>query len=157
MADGIDVTVGGDAVAEKKLEQLALQLEDLRGFWPMLVPIVHGWMGTMFETEGEAGLGRKWAPLSPAYAQEKSRRFPGRSILIREGGLRRAASSMSRVATPRTLTLTIDDPVAALHEEGTEKMPARPLIPPHLPEAWTRDVDEAATEYVSTLIRRLEL
>jgi hypothetical protein len=153
---GVNVEVTGDAEYEKKLELLRLQLQDLRSFWPMLTPIVGGWMATVFETEG-AVLGRKWAPLSPSYAREKARLFPGRSILIREGGLRDAASRMRRVATPRTLTMSIDDPVAAFHEEGTERMPARPLIPAVLPPEWERDIDLAATEYVSTLVRDLGL
>jgi hypothetical protein len=153
---GVTVEVTGDDAYERKLEALRVALSDLRSFWPMLTPIVGGWMATVFETEG-AVLGRKWAPLSPSYAREKARRFPGRSILIREGTLRDAASRMSRVATPRTLTMTIDDPVAAFHQSGTERMPARPLIPSVLPPEWERDVDRAATEYVSTLVRDLDL
>ncbi len=157
MADGFNVEVTGDEAYRRKLAQLELALEDLRGFWPLLVPVVHGWMASMFETEGEAGLSRRWEALTPSYAREKARTHPGRSILIRDGHLRQAASRMSREATPRTLTLTIDDPVAAFHQTGTEDMPARPLFPPHLPPEWERDVDEAAHEYVSTLVRRLEL
>jgi hypothetical protein len=153
---GIDVKVEGDDAYERKLELLRLQLSDLRSFWPLLTPIVGGWMATVFETEG-ASIGRKWAPLTPSYAREKARRFPGRSILIREGGLRDAASRMSRVATARTLTMSIEDPVAAFHQEGTERMPARPLIPVVFPPEWERDVDLVATEYVSTLIRDLGL
>jgi hypothetical protein len=34
-------------------------------------------------------------------------------------------------------------------------MPARPIIPSPLPAAALRDVSLAATEYVSTLIRRI--
>jgi hypothetical protein len=65
-----------------------------------------------------------------AYAAEKARTHPGRTILIREGNLRRAASEPRREATPRTLTLWIDDEnVAGYHQDGTDRMPARPLIP----------------------------
>jgi hypothetical protein len=113
-------------------------------------------MGAQFETEGGWG-GQTWAPLSPAYAVWKHQHFPGRTILIREGNLRRAASSPRREATPRTLTLWIDDETAAYHQDGTSQMPARPLIPNPLPASALRDVDLAAQEYVSTLIRRLGL
>ena len=157
MPGGFTVRLSGDAEYEHKLEQLRLHLADLRGFCPLLVPLVHGWMGDMFRTEGEAGLGRRWEPLSPAYAAEKARRFPGRTILIREGGLRQAASRTRRDATPRTLTMTIESVMAPLHQEGTRRMPPRPLIPSHLPIAWGRDVDRAADEYVSVLIRRIGL
>lgn len=144
-----------DAAALRQLEELQVALRDLRGFWPLLVPLFIGWMGATFATEGRA-FESGWAPLSPAYALEKQRTHPGRSILIRDGTLRQAASRPSRVATARTLTLRIDDPVAQFHQEGTATMPARPLIPPTLPAAWARDIDAAATEYVSTLIRRFD-
>jgi hypothetical protein len=120
----------------------------------LLVPIFIGWMGEQFASEGGWG-GQTWAPLSPAYAVWKSQNYPGRSILIRDGTLRRAASSPRREATPRTLTLWIDDDVAGYHQDGTDRMPARPIIPSPLPAAALRDVSLAATEYVSTLIRRI--
>lgn len=156
MADEFTVRVAGDDEARRRLAQFELFLEDLRPFWPLLVPVFIGWMRDQFSSEGGWG-GQQWAPLSPAYAVEKARTHPGRSILIREGDLRRAASEPRREATPRTLTLWIDDPKVDYHQEGTERMPARPLIPEPLPAAAVRDVDRAAEEYVSTLIRRLQL
>lgn len=154
--EGFNVYVTGDESARRKLAQLELHFEDLRGLWPMLVPIVGGWMKSQFESQGIWG-GAHWAALSPAYAAEKARTHPGRSILIRDGGLRRAASQMRREATPRTLTLWVDDPVAAYHQEGNERLPARPLIPTPLPQAALRDVELAGHEYVSTLIRQIGL
>lgn len=154
--DEFRIRVTGDEEARRKLAQLQLFLDDLRPFWPSLVPLFIGWMGDMFASEGGAG-GREWAPLSPAYAVEKARTHPGKTILIRDGDLRRAASEPHRVPTPRTLTLTIEDPKVGYHQEGTDRMPARPLIPDPIPAAWERDIDRAADEYVSTLIRRLGL
>ena len=153
---GFDITITGDEAYQRKLEQLRLHLLDLRGFWPMLVPLVHGFMREQFDSEGSWG-GQTWAPLSPAYAIEKARTHPGKSILIREGTLRRAASDMRREQTPRTLLMWVDDPVAAYHQEGTDRMPARPLIPDPLPQSAYREVDLAAEEYVSVLVRRLGL
>jgi hypothetical protein len=156
MADGFSTTITGDDEYRRKLAQLELFLADLRGFWPLLVPVFIGWMRDQFKTEGGWG-GQQWAPLSPAYAIEKARTHPGRTILIRDGTLRRAASQPRREATPRTLTLWIDDDVAGYHQEGTDRMPARPLIPDPLPVSARLDVDLAASEYVSTLVRRLGL
>jgi hypothetical protein len=153
---GFGVHVTGDEAYRRKLAQLELFLEDLRTFWPLLVPVVGGWMSAQFETEGDWG-GQAWAPLSPAYAAEKSQTHPGKSILIRDGNLRRAASQMRREATPRTLTMWIDDPTVAYHQDGTDDMPARPLIPSPLPVSARVDVEVAAQEYVSTLVRRLGL
>jgi hypothetical protein len=153
---GFDVVVTGDEAYQRKLAQLELFLEDLRPMWPLFVPMFIGWMGAQFSSEGGWG-GQAWAPLSPAYAAWKSQHYPGKSILIREGDLRQAASQPRREATPRTLTLWIDDPKAGYHQEGTDDMPARPLFPSPLPAAARRDVDTAAREYVSTLVRRLGL
>lgn len=154
--DEIYVRIEGDDAFERKVKQLGLFFDDLRTFWPLLVPVFIGWMGAQFATEGGWG-GQAWAPLSPQYALWKSTHYPGRTILIRDGVLRRAASEPRREATPRTLTLWIDDDVAAYHQEGTDRMPARPLIPDHLPQSAIRDVDDAAHEYVSTLVRNLGL
>lgn len=156
MPDGFSVHVTGGDAYNHKLAQLELFLQDLRTFWPLLTPIFIGWMGAQFTSEGGWG-GQQWAPLSPTYAIEKARTHPGRTLLIRDGTLRKAASEPRREATPRTLTLWIDDPVAAYHQDGTDRMPARPLIPERLPLSAQRDVDLAAQEYVSTLVRRIGL
>lgn len=151
-----DVHVTGDEEYRRKLAQLELFISDLRTFWPMLVPVVGGWMRDQFESEGAWG-GAEWAPLSPSYALEKARSHPGRTILIRDGTLRRAASEMRREVTPRTLTMWVDDPVASFHQSGTDDMPARPLIPDPLPSSARAEVEMAAHEYVSVLVRRLGL
>lgn len=152
----IRVNLVGDDVADAKLEKLQLFLQDLRTFWPLLVPVFIGWMGAQFSTEGGWG-GQTWAPLSPQYALWKSSHYPGRTILIRDGDLRRAASEPRREATPSTLLLWIDDPVAGYHQDGNDKLPARPLMPERLPASAVRDIDEAAETYVSTLVRNLAL
>ena len=154
--DHITVRVTGDDAYRNKLAQLELFISDLRTFWPLLVPVVGGWMRSQFESEGAWG-GQQWSPLTPVYAAEKARTHPGRTILIRDGTLRRAASQMRREQTPRTLTMWIDDPVAAYHQEGTTTMLPRRIIPEPLPPAAIRDVELAADEYVSTFIRRLGL
>lgn len=154
--DHYSVRVTGDDAYRKKLAQFELFLEDLRPFWPSLVPIFIGWMGAQFSSEGGWG-GQTWAPLSPAYAVEKARTHPGRTILIRDGAMRRAASEPRREATPRTLTLWIDDPKAPLHQEGEGNLPSRPLIPNPLPQSAIRDINLAAEQYISTLVRRIGL
>lgn len=64
---------------------------------------------------------------------------------------------MRREASPRTLVMWIDSPLAPIHQEGGANLPARPLIPSPLPQSALREVDEAADVYVSTLVRRLGL
>lgn len=150
------VEVTGDEELRAKLEKFAALVSDMRLFSGAATGLFIGWMRDVFDTEGGA-LGTPWSPLSPAYAVEKSRKFPGKSILIREGTLRQAASRPRREATPRSLTFWIDDPVAGYHEDGTATMPARPLIPDVLPPTWQRELDEAAAEHVNVLIRGVGL
>lgn len=152
----IHVSLTGVEENEQALIRLVASLQDLRLFWPMVVPIFIGWMREQFDSEGEWG-GDHWAELTPAYAIRKAQRWPGRSILIAAGDLRDAASRPSRVATPTSLTLTIEDDKAGYHQEGTEKMVARPIIPDTLPPSADAQLDEAATLYVEDLVRRLGL
>jgi hypothetical protein len=156
MADELGVHVTGDEELRAKLEKFASLIGDMRLFGPSLVPIFIGWMRDVFASEGAWG-GTPWAPLSPTYAAEKGKRYPGRSILIREGALRDAASRPMREVTPRTLTLWIDNDVAPFHQEGTDRMPARPLIPERLPASALREVEDAAREHVNVLIRSVRL
>lgn len=155
MADEITVRVEGDEEAQRRLERLTLLLTDLRSFWPMLVPVVRSWFRRQFESEGAFG-GHPWAPLSPVYAAYKARVRPGKGILVFTGDLKRAASNAVRTATPTTLTLTIDDPKVSYHQEGTTRMPARPLVfSDPLPTVARAELDEVADRYVRDLASRV--
>lgn len=137
----------------RRLEGFAAQMADLRGFWPVLVPVFIGWMREQFATEGAWG-GRKWARLSPAYAVEKARLYPGKGILIATGDMRKAASKPKRTVTPSSLTLEIVDPKIEFHQDGTERMPARPVVPALLPAVAYNQVQELAELYVTETLSR---
>ncbi len=153
---GWSVEVRGDEEAERRLGQLSVLLRDLRSFWPKVVPLFIGWMGQQFASEGAWG-GAPWAALSPGYALAKGGRYPGRGILYATGQLRRAASSPQRQATAQTLTLSVVDFKAGWHQDGTTRMPARPIIPSSLPITARIQLDRAADDYVDDLISRLGL
>lgn len=121
------VEIEGLTDGERDAARLAVMLSDLRPWWPLLVPMFVGWMREQFDTEGAFG-GASWAPLSPNYAAYKAQRYPGKGILIAEGDLRRSASNPTREMRPLSLTLIIDSEVAGFHQEGTDSMPARPLL-----------------------------
>jgi hypothetical protein len=152
----IDVRVTGDAEVERAVHAFGVAISDLRGFWPSVVPLFISWMREQFAAEGAWG-GASWAPLTPRYAAWKAKKYPGRSILYATGDLRRAASSPGRFATPSTLTLSIQDPKAGYHQDGTSKMPARPIIPGRLPMGALRELDQAADEWVGDVAGRLGL
>lgn len=136
-----------------RLEGFAAQMADLRGFWPVLVPVFIRWMREQFATEGAWG-GQRWARLSPAYAAAKAVRHPGKGILIAEGDLRQAASRPKRTVTPSSLTLEIVDPKIEFHQDGTDRMPARPVVPSLLPAVAVQEVNELAEIYVTEALSR---
>lgn len=132
------------------------------------MPLFIGWMRQQFESEG-AFWGTPWAPLSPGYAAFKSRNYPGKTILIAEGDLRRGASLPQREVTPRTLTLTIDWPKGGLeqdsglrwdpawHHLGRGNLPARPLLADGLPPTAMMELENAVGDYVDEMARRVGL
>lgn len=143
-----------DADARRELNIISAGLADLTGFWPMLVPLWLSWMRRQFETEGAFG-GQPWPPLSPAYAVWKASRRPGKPVLQLTGAMKQAVSRPHRSQTPQSLTLTIDDKKLGYHQDGTTRMPARPVIfGDPLPPVAAMELERAADEYVTDLIRR---
>jgi hypothetical protein len=140
--------------AERQIRFLALGLSDLRSFWPKVVPLFISWMREQFDSQGGFG-GQGWAPLAFSTVQRKAALGLRPQILQATGAMKGAASRPSRSVTSRSLTLTIDSPYAGFHQEGTSKMPARPLIFEDLPGPAERDLEEAAEDYVQDLLRRL--
>ncbi len=154
MPDGKPIWVD-DAAARRQLKLFETLLSDLRPFWPLVVTLQRDWWRRQFNTEGRFA-GDGWAPLSPAYAILKARRFPGKPILQATGTMRRAADNPERSVTPHTLTLTIDDPKLQYHQEGTPNMPARPLVfGDPLPGLAQVELEQAAESYVNEMWARL--
>lgn len=147
--------VGFDA-AERNLRGFAATMLDLRPFWPLVVPLFIQWMGQQFDTEGDWG-GEPWAPLAESTIAEKAAHGGGTSILIDTGAMRRAAGQPQRVATPSSLTLTIVDPKIGYHQDGTDRMPARPVIPAELPVTAEAELEAAAEAYIADMARRFGL
>jgi len=85
-------------------------------------------------TQRFAAQGPGWAPLSPAYAEWKQQHFPGKPILQRTGALYGAMTSASRFGGSQskisgdTLSIAPTVPYFRFHQQGTGRMPARPMI-----------------------------
>lgn len=152
----VSITTSGFSENERALRGFAAAMTDLRPFWPLVIPLFIQWMRQQFESEGAWG-GDPWAQLDPDYAAYKAERHPGKGILIAEGDLRQAASRPARTVTPRSLTLTIIDPKVEFHQGGTDKMPARPVIPAALPAQADRQLTEVANLYVRENLVRFGL
>lgn len=144
-----------DFGTEADLKKLALFLTDLRSLWPLIVPLATRWWAEMFKSEG-AFAGAAWSPLSPDYAARKAIDFPGKPILQRTGALKQAASRPSRFVTPTTLTLSIESDYLPHLQEGTSRMPARPLVfAEPLPTEARAELDAVAELYVRDLLNRI--
>lgn len=139
--------------ADRTLERIASFMLDLRPFWPHVSTLFISWMRRQFDTQGEFG-GSRWAPLTPLYAHFKARTRPGKPILVYEGAMRRAASQPQRIATATSLTLRIEDEKIQYHQEGTDRMVARPLLFSRLPMLAERELTGAVERYVDDIVRR---
>lgn len=154
----IDIRVD-KADADRQLQRIALGLSDLRSFWPRVNSLFIGWMKQQFDTEG-AYAGRPWQPLAASTLARKARLGRRLNILQETGQARMAASRPERFATPRSLTLVIDDsgpahgPVLQFHQTG-DGVPARPLVfGDPLPFAAAQELEREAEDYVRDLLRR---
>lgn len=79
-----------------------------------------------------AGYGT-WAPLSPKYAAQKARLWGSQPLLVADGTLFRSltqprAIGSVRKVDRRRLMIGSNDPLVAIHTEGSENLPARPPI-----------------------------
>lgn len=150
---GIKASLEGVEDYQRRLRGFAAQLVDLRPFWPTAARIARGWLKRQMDSEGSWG-GDPWEPLSPSYAAYKAATRPGRPMLWYDGPLRRAVFAPRRIARPDSLELVIEEPKAAFHQEGTRRMPARPIIPERMPEKALEELRAAFDDHVSELIQR---
>lgn len=145
---------GGDA--QRRLRGLSAQLLDWRPFWPIAGRIARSWVKRQFESQGSFG-GTPWAPLTMAYAKEKTRKRPGRPLLVYDGDLRRdvlGRYGLRLEGQPTAFDLVLRNEVAAYHQTGTGAMPARPIIPPIIPPEAKQELRVAAQTYVDAITKR---
>ena len=98
-----------------------------------------------FRTE-TAMSGEKWAPLaaSTLRAKAKSKRI---SKIWQSRGITR--STVAYQALPTRLIVGVQTPYARYVNDGTKRMPARPLIPETLPPRVVNELGRIAQSYLS--------
>jgi phage gpG-like protein len=102
---------------EERLERIKLALKDMTLVMESLAAkLVLFYGDTVFASEGQALNGERWQELAPSTKAEKSRDWPGRGILEREGTMRRSYTSD---ITPTSLFITNSDPKFLFHQLGT--------------------------------------
>lgn len=126
----LKITVDGLPAFNRAFDTLGRTVSDFRPAWPEIERIFFRATLEQFDTEGARST--KWAPLSPNYAKQKARRFPGRQILVRTGRLKRSLSVIGsgggdqirdEEATSLTLGTRVD--YAIYHQRGGRRLPAR--------------------------------
>jgi len=136
------------------IERLGDGVTDFSEFiWPRVVKDLEAELSAQFGAQGR-GPGRgSWAPLSPRYAEEKAKEWPGAPILVRTGALREALTSSSALGARRIMTKDAFDfgtsgiEYGSFHQVGTATMPDRP------PFDFGTELERAVTESMKEGVR----
>lgn len=112
----------GDTQIKRTLADIDARALDLRPVWHYLVKRFIAAERRQFATEGVYGSGRRWAPLTPAYAREKARAgFGSKPILRRTDDL---YNSLTReplgleVIEPAFMVIGSDVYYGKFHQKG---------------------------------------
>jgi phage gpG-like protein len=147
----VTISLGPTLTLLQKLRERAAHLRPvLNG---PIATAIHGFFERQFATEGAAG-GTKWAPLA-----EKTQRWraqnnrTGMPILQFS---RELWSSLVKRSSPLGYRIVDDDSLlmgtsvqhAEKHQTGTDRMPARPIVPDRMPEVETLGWARMISEYV---------
>lgn len=134
----LSVDVDGERELDLALSRLSGTVSDLSKYWPKVAEAFYEIEKDQFATEG-ARTGRKWAPLSRAYAARKRLAqggfASGDQILRLTDALRRSLTAKGESQgvyeeTKDSLTLGTTVPYALAHQRGapSRNLPARPEI-----------------------------
>jgi len=128
MAIRLTFEVAGAIQLDKALDGYANALKDFR---PVFKDIAADFI-EIEQRQSESQGGGSWAPLSADYAAWKERHFPGQKILQLSGEL---MASMTGVGAGHVEEISKDRLMIGstaftgmLHQLGTSRMPARPVI-----------------------------
>lgn len=145
----IGLTTRGKVMLARRLDFLANDmLADFGYVFDLIEKDYYDTVRKVFEFEGAVDGRRKWAPLSPSYAEEKRKRYPGKKILERTGRLKRSylqkgaeGNVYERTKTTLKLGSNLKDekgrPLGArlsmgwvrINKDGSKKrVPGRPIL-----------------------------
>lgn len=138
MAFNLRFSVMGDVQLSRYFDRLSTKVGDFTPAFKKITEDFYEGQSATFESEGAFEGKSKWPKLSPQYARWKSRNYPGKDMLVLRGGLKQAVTSPKARGsiyqeTKTSLTMGAEIMVngwnlVALHQFGTRKMPARPVI-----------------------------
>ena len=114
------------------LRSLIDRMRDLRPAWKSVVLYLRKATQATFASQG-GRIGAAWAPLSPDYAYQKERVYPGMPILRASDGMYKslvdegAENSIVEIGL-QDLTYGTKDRKARWHQDGTDRMPQRKIL-----------------------------
>lgn len=129
MADSLDLSLEVQNAEQVKqmLTNLSLDLNDLKGAMTDVGTHAKKYFGGQVFSSRGGVLGATWPRLSPAYAAQKAKHYPGRPILVRTGVMQK-----SFVSSPSSMSVTIanDAPWFKYHQSSAarKKIPRRVMI-----------------------------
>ncbi|NJL54530.1 hypothetical protein HC928_04535 [bacterium] len=104
---------------------------------------------------GKDATGKRVAPLKQAYAARKLAKWGKRAIRVASGKMQ---STYRAYIDGDSLVEEINSPIAVHHQTGTDKMPARQLLPKsfeELPSAEKKMITRLSSEFIDKLINEL--
>lgn len=163
----VEFTVAGETQIARQFELAqawaADMSEPLEELMDMILENVRG----QFDTEGAQGQHGIWQPLSDPYGKWKATHFPGRPILVREGGMKGAMLNKT-TAVHVSADRAVYEPksnIAGFHQAGADwigpvwghgeyphHLPQRRMV--DLPDAFKHDaVDRTFARWVQRKLR----
>jgi len=128
----IEIKIDTDRM-QRSLSQVASRIDDRKATNKAVSVELYGWVVRNFKAQGGLTESRSWAPLKPATIKAKAK-HGYRMILQNTGALRQSFvpfSSNDEAGVGAAQMVGKDRPtdLAAIHQYGTEHIPARPMLP----------------------------
>lgn len=150
MAVTFSLQFAGEDVVSRTLERFADRSDDASPAFRAIADAFAAFERRQFESEGVAGTGSPWAPLSPRYAAWKARRYPGQPILVATGALRRSLTErplgVERIGSDYA-ELGSEVAYGRFHQQGDGVPQRRPV---DLPESERRDMVKVLQRWIVT-------
>lgn len=116
----VSFSVDGDTQIARQLEMARSWAEDLHEPLAEMMDLILENVRAQFETEGAQGAHGRWQALNADYAKWKERHWPGRPILVRDGGMKGAMlNKLTAVHVGRDRALyEPKSSIAGYHQKG---------------------------------------
>lgn len=118
----VEFTVAGETQISRQFELAQSWAADLSEPLNELMDMILENVRAQFESEGSQGEHGVWQPLSDAYGKWKARNWPGRPILVRDGGMKGAMLNRTTAVrvSPDRAVYEPKSRTAGYHQSGAD-------------------------------------